>query len=887
MQGDYAVKVSSDVTDFNKGMDSAVESTEKLQKTADDASKSIDDLGKKGARSAKELLDEMKNMEKGGRSVSNYRRQLSKLTREIQDLTINYSNMSKEMQNSDIGRETVLKIQELTKEAGKYKDAIQDAQASISALASDTQSWDAMKQGIGMVSGALQGIASTTILGADSTEKLVRVIAKLKTVEAATNSVIQIGNALQKQSALMTGIARIQSAALAKAKIIEAAAIGKATIAQRLFNTVAKSNPYILLASAIIAIGGAVAGWMAISKQNNSVQANAVKIQENLNKKLKETQREVGDTIGKFKYLENSYKELKSTAEKQEWIKEHQKEFSELGLVIEDVNTADDAFIKNSAKIIEAMKLRAEAAAVMSLYEEEYAKAYKKSLELQDKAAHKSARLAGPRAWKKEGLKEGIDYERIDPQEVIAKNLDTNWRLTPEGEKKMEAAGKKVGDAYMEGVDESLSPLIKLVGEKTEQAMKLESQVIAYNNAKNDKNTKVPKGSTDLTKEYTSQLDILKAQKKTLEDGLHYIDEGTDKWKAQLYEINECDKKIKALEDAQKAYIASLNRQPIELVPTIDTSKLKLPRTVSTETKAEIRPVFQLDKLRTVLEDAEKLTKEINEKFKLGILDKATAQEMINNINKNLESKGIKTKVHLEVDTDDIPKVTEEINNAISSIDSIGNISSGIVGGINSIYESITNLNSKLNESKSGWESFFSVFEAGMTILQSITSILNSVAMITELMNKVKDNGIGTIIAETLAIKANTAAKLDNAGASAADAIASGAKSVADIPVVGWVMAIAAAGALLATLLSSMKQAKKFAGGGIVGGNSFVGDRVPAFVNSDEMILNKEQQNKLWKFIQNGSQERNVLGSNQIEFRVRGTDLVATLNNYTNRRSKI
>ena len=93
--------------------------------------------------------------------------------------------------------------------------------------------------------------------------------------------------------------------------------------------------------------------------------------------------------------------------------------------------------------------------------------------------------------------------------------------------------------------------------------------------------------------------------------------------------------------------------------------------------------------------------------------------------------------------------------------------------------------------------------------------MLDAVATVTELVNAAKAAGIATMAAETAAIKTNTDAKLENAGASAAAAIASGAKSVADIPVVGWVMAIAAAGALLATLLSAMKQAKGFAGGGI------------------------------------------------------------------------
>ena len=46
---------------------------------------------------------------------------------------------------------------------------------------------------------------------------------------------------------------------------------------------------------------------------------------------------------------------------------------------------------------------------------------------------------------------------------------------------------------------------------------------------------------------------------------------------------------------------------------------------------------------------------------------------------------------------------------------------------------------------------------------------------------------------------------------------------------------------------------KGFEQGGIVGGNSFTGDKIPIRVNSGEMILNRQQQTNLFKASNEGS----------------------------------
>ena len=73
---------------------------------------------------------------------------------------------------------------------------------------------------------------------------------------------------------------------------------------------------------------------------------------------------------------------------------------------------------------------------------------------------------------------------------------------------------------------------------------------------------------------------------------------------------------------------------------------------------------------------------------------------------------------------------------------------------------------------------------------------------------------------------------------------------------------------------------KKFATGGFVGGHSYTGDRQLARVNSGEMILNPGQQRNLLD-LANG---KVGAGGGQVNFKIRGTDLIGVMENEMRRR---
>jgi hypothetical protein len=109
---------------------------------------------------------------------------------------------------------------------------------------------------------------------------------------------------------------------------------------------------------------------------------------------------------------------------------------------------------------------------------------------------------------------------------------------------------------------------------------------------------------------------------------------------------------------------------------------------------------------------------------------------------------------------------------------------------------------------------------------------------------------------------------------------AKGVSSAAGLPFPYNLAAITTVVSTIVSIFANIRSmtAGKFAEGGIVGGQSYSGDRLFAMVNSGEMILNKRQQANL----------SNMLGSGgRVEFHISGDSLVGVLTNKTNKNKLI
>lgn len=305
------------------------------------------------------------------------RTELRNTTQEAAELLVKWRSMSDAEKQSAQGQALKNKIDELTDKAGELKDAMADVNREITGKSSDTKTFSAVSEGLDTVI-SLYGIAqgAAAAFGV-SEQELMAMQTKFQAVMAASNALKTIQNNLQKESNLMVGIASIKTWALAKAEAAAASSTVGHTIAQRAFNVVAKANPYVLLAVAIVSVVGALAAFVKGTNEATQAEKDAAKhakeVAEAEKKKAETISSSIADSVSKYKALQTQWKQLKSEGSKTKWIKDNASAFGSLNLAVKNINDADKVFITQSDQVIKALVARSKANAVAKLYEEAYA----------------------------------------------------------------------------------------------------------------------------------------------------------------------------------------------------------------------------------------------------------------------------------------------------------------------------------------------------------------------------------------------------------------------------------------------------------------------------------------------------------------------------------
>lgn len=382
---------------------------------------------------------------------------------------------------------------------------------------------------------------------------------------------------------------------------------------------------------------------------------------------------------------------------------------------------------------------------------------------------------------------------------------------------------KEASDAIDKSIDEAIDEMDKMLKDQMEDWIEQSDKTIK-SDLDNLMREKPKLGTRDMAFDYkksesdksSEQLDITRDNIKLMEDYINDVVGSYDKWS------DACDAVKKRIEDARK---------------------------ILAKMKQEASTLEQVMKIQQIDEDIKKLGEDIGKAVTGGIKDIAQSTDRL--------VKGIKSVG----ETLDDPKATEW-----EQLTAVFNEVIQIVDTLISLYETfntISQLTNTLQEAKNSRQA-------------EMNRLLTEEIGLRLLLQKIQQGNLSDtekqIIADIVASKAAKTKQAAKSGEAVAGATAAGA----ELPFPYNLAAIAAG---VASVLAALSSASKFAEGGIVGGNSYSGDKQMARVNSGEMILNKAQQGTLWNML-NG---KGGLGGN-VQFKIKGTDLIGVMNNEMSRR---
>ena len=388
--------------------------------------------------------------------IANSAAPLKKKLKDIQN-TLAQMNMDG-LSNTDI-------FHRMAAQAAEYQDAIGDARQATRLLSSDTANLDAGIQAFSAIAGA--ATIATGVMGMFGTEnkEVQQAILKVQSALGILNGVQAIANTLNKDSILMLKIKQIQELATAQATTVNSTATGVNTIAtgantavMKVWNTV-KAIGKALLGdfSGLLIVGAGALATYAIATSNS---ADAEKEhQDQLNQSAKSVDNYTTTLSNTFAQLMTDYtrlkaewKSLSSAHQKNQWIKDNENKLTDLGISVNNVNSVEEAFTKNTSVVVQGFIARAKAAAYLSKITDEY----KKQIELIDKINTQTAKAAAEAASRpKVADGQEITDGTYRNSRYGSVGSDGKWRFSAKGAD-IYNTGKSDGNKYVEGLENQL-----------------------------------------------------------------------------------------------------------------------------------------------------------------------------------------------------------------------------------------------------------------------------------------------------------------------------------------------------------------------------------------------------------------------------------------------
>lgn len=242
----------------------------------------------------------------------------------------------------------------------------------------------------------------------------------------------------------------------AQNKLLQAEGKATVSVTKSIVKALFSWNTILVVILTVLSMfGGQIVDWIASIFKGKAAVISLNDALDNIAKELESTNASYGDNIVSLKQLQQEWKNLKTTAEKNQWIKDNKSEFDKLGIAVNDVTDAENIFVNNTKAVVNALKLRAKAAAAQKLAAEQYEKA----LVARNKAETEAAQ--GPSGWDRfknwfvQSSLRATDEYGMGPS---AANLQVADQVSAESFKQQRikdlndeaTAAEKTGDAYFD-----------------------------------------------------------------------------------------------------------------------------------------------------------------------------------------------------------------------------------------------------------------------------------------------------------------------------------------------------------------------------------------------------------------------------------------------------
>lgn len=326
----------------------------------------------------------------------------------------------------------------------------------------------------------------------------------------------------------------------------------------------------VILLTVFSMFGKQIITWVGnLFKAKNAVISTTEAL-DNIAKELEDTNSSYGNNIVKLKQLQQEWKNLETTAKKDQWIKDNKSNFDQLGVSVNNVTDAENIFVNNTKAVINALKLRAKAAAAQKLAADEYEKA----LIARNKAETEAGK--GPSGWDKfknwwvQSSLRATDEFGVGPS---AANLQVADQVSAEDFRQQRIkdlndeadAAEKTGDAYFDlaaGYEKAAKAQLEAAGiEGKHKTTKTRTRTRTRTREPRDLTRTINQNDIKIQREYEESVtELLKDEyAKRRKAAADQVQDENNKLR-EMYRLNEeyvknVDGKYKKLTEDQKKQI--------------------------------------------------------------------------------------------------------------------------------------------------------------------------------------------------------------------------------------------------------------------------------------------------------------------------------------------